>query len=103
MLKENDVIPRTFCLLSLFRQICGSNYAKRLSQEISDIFNEIPGLKFHAKGSTPKNGTFRNKNVTFGRKKSDFQGQKQWPPKFTQSLKNTNSLIPLGPVCKFSL
>ena len=32
--------------------------------------------------------TFGNSNVTFGQKRSGFQGQKQWQPKFHIKFKN---------------
>ena len=43
----------------------------------------------------PPLGTLRNKNVTFGQKKSGFQGQKQWPAKFHIKFRNTRPPLPL--------
>ena len=46
-------------------------------------------------GGPPTLSTFRNKNVTFGQKRSGFQGQKQWPPKFHIKLRNPRTRLPI--------
>ena len=48
-------------------------------------------------GPPPSLVTFRNSNVTFGQKKSGFQGQKQWPPKFHIKFRNTGHPPPHPP------
>ena len=54
-------------------QHCHHNYQKvRVKKLFLGIFPKPVG--------PPPLGTFRNKNVTFGQKKSGFQGQKQLPP-----------------------
>ena len=66
--------PSTSCVPPVMTAVTVRLMDRALKPEMTPLY------QFHAQKAPL--GAFRNKNVTFGKKKSGFQGQKQWPPKF---------------------
>ena len=73
----------------------GTHIHWTLKKELSKKKNRHKGSskkKWYFLGIIPKPptlNTFRNKNVNFCQKKSGFQDQKQWTPKFHMKFRNT--------------